>query len=114
VVDVATHNVIDTIRLTGQNVRPMGIVATPDGKRLFVSAGRGGSVIAVDTATNRQAGAVAVGTRPWGLALSPDGRHLYTANGPSNDVTVVDTASLTVVARIPAGRSPWGVVAVPH
>jgi YVTN family beta-propeller protein len=114
VVDVSTHKVIDTIRLTGQNVRPMGIVASPDGKRLFVSTGRGGTVIAVDTATNRPAGSVAVGTRPWGLALSPDGRRLYTANGPSNDVTVVDTASLTVVMRVPAGRSPWGVAAVPR
>jgi YVTN family beta-propeller protein len=114
VVDVSAHAVIDTIQLTGPNVRPMGIVASADGKRLYVSTGRGGTVVSVDTATNRPVGSVAVGTRPWGLALSPDGTRLYTANGPSNDVTVVDTSSFTVVTRVPAGRSPWGVAVVPR
>jgi len=112
VVDTATHTVIQTIRLTGENVRPMGAVVSPDGTRLYVSTGRGGTVAAVDTATNKPIGSVAVGTRPWGLALSPDGARLYTANGPSNDVSVVDTATLSLITRIPVGQSPWGVAIV--
>ena len=114
VVNVATHSVIDTIKLTGQNVRPMGAVVSPDGQRLYVTTGRGGTVISIDTATNKPTGSVAVGTRPWGLAIAPDGSRLYTANGPSNDVAVVDTATLSVIARVPAGRSPWGVAIVPR
>ena len=94
VVDTATHTVAQTIRLTGEMVRPMGAVVSPDGTRLYVSTGRGGTVVALDTTTNKPIGSVAVGTRPWGLALSPDGARLYTANGPSNDVSVVDTATL--------------------
>ena len=90
----------------------MGAVVSPDGTRLYVSTGRGGSVIAVNTATNQPIGSVNVGTRPWGLALSPDGARLYTANGPSNDVSVVDTATLSLVAKIPVGQSPWGVAIV--
>ena len=105
---------IDTIQLTGPNVRPMGSVVSPDGRRLYVSTGRAGTVVSIDTATNRPVGSVAVGTRPWGIALSPDGTRLYSANGPSNDVTVVDTSSFTVVTRVPAGRSPWGVAVVPR
>ena len=111
-VDTATHTVTETIKLTGEMVRPMGAVVSPDGQRLYVSTGRGGTVIAVDTATNTPLGSVAVGTRPWGLALSPDGTRLYTANGPSNDVSVVDTATLTLITRIPVGQSPWGVAIV--
>ena len=114
VVDTATHTVVETIKLTGQMVRPMGAVVSPDGQRLYISTGRGGSVIAVDVATSKPVGSVAVGTRPWGIALSPDGTRLYTANGPSNDVSVVDTATMSLVAKIPVGQSPWGVAVVPR
>ena len=34
VVDTAKHTVIRTIRLTGPNVRPMGVVVSPDGQRV--------------------------------------------------------------------------------
>ena len=112
VVDTTSHTVIETIKLTGENVRPMGAVVSLDGRRLFVSTGRGGTVVAIDTKTNKPVGSVAVGTRPWGLALSPDGTRLYTANGPSNDVSVVDTGALTVLAKVPVGQSPWGVAIV--
>jgi YVTN family beta-propeller protein len=101
--------VSETIRLSGPNVRPMGVVVAPDGGRVYVTTGRGGTVVAIDTKTNKPVGSVEVGPRPWGIAISPDGTRLYTANGPSNDVSVVDTAALTVVTKIAAGRSPWGV-----
>jgi YVTN family beta-propeller protein len=114
VVDATSHRVIETITLTGENVRPMGAAVSPDGQRLYVSTGRGGSVVSIDTKTNEPVGSVTVGTRPWGLALSPDGTRLYTANGPSNDVTVVDTTTLMVLTKIAVGQSPWGVAVVPR
>jgi YVTN family beta-propeller protein len=114
VVDTKSHTVIGTIKLTGENVRPMGAIVSPDGHRLYVSTGRGGTVVSIDTQTNKPVGSVDVGARPWGLALSPDGTRLYTANGPSNDVSVVDTGTLTVLAKVPVGQSPWGVVIVPR
>jgi YVTN family beta-propeller protein len=114
VVDTKSHTVIETIKLAGENVRPMGAVVSPNGQRLYVSTGRGGTVVAIDTKTNKPVGSVAVGTRPWGLALSPDGSRLYTANGPSNDVSVVDTSTLTLVTRAAVGQSPWGVAVVPR
>ena len=113
-VDTKSHTVVETIRLTGQNVRPMGVVVSPDGHRVYVTTGRGGTVVAIDAKTNKPVGSVAVGPRPWGIAISPDGTRLYTANGPSNDVSVVDTASLAVVAKVAAGRSPWGIAIVPR
>jgi YVTN family beta-propeller protein len=114
VIDTATYAVIETIKLTGENVRPMGAVVSPDDQRLYVSTGRGGTVVAIDIKTHQPLGSVAVGTRPWGIALSPDGTRLYTANGPSNDVAVVDTATMSVITRIGAGTSPWGVAVIPR
>ena len=111
-VDTSAHVVIDTIELTGENVRPMDAKVSPDGTRLYVSTGRGRLIMVVDTQTLEVLGSVEVGTRPWGIALTADGRYLYTANGPSNDVSVVDTESLEVIATVAAGERPWGVAIV--
>ena len=109
-IDVAADRVTGRVRIEGENIRPMGLMLTPNG--LFVTTGRGRQLVRLDPATLRVTGRVVVGERPWGIAPSPDGRFLFTANGPSNDVTMVDAASLGVVARFRAGDRPWGVVAV--
>jgi YVTN family beta-propeller protein len=88
----------------------MGITLSPDGKKAYVTTGRGGTVLAIDTATDTVTATVQnVGPRPWGIAITPDGQTLYTANGPSNDVTAIDTKTLTIKTRIPVGASPWGI-----
>ena len=95
-------------------MRPMGVVVSPDGRRAFVSTGRGKSVAVIDTASDEVTGVIPdVGERVWGIDITPDGKTLYTANGPSNDVSVIDVATLKVVKRIPAGQSPWGVAVGP-
>jgi YVTN family beta-propeller protein len=81
----------------------------PDGKRVYISNGRGGTVSAIDVATDSIRASVAVGQRPWGIALTPDGKKLYTANGPSSDVSVVDTDRFQVIKKLPVGKLPWGV-----
>ena len=91
----------------------MGVVVSPDDKRIYVANGRGGTVSVIEAGTNRVLSSVAVGQRPWGIAITSDGRKLYTANGPSNDVTVIDAASMQVIKKIPAGKVPWGVAISP-
>lgn len=93
-------------------IKPMGLVLSPDAKQLYVSTGRGRKVFIVDTTTNQPTGSFEVGTRPWGIGLSPDGKTLFTANGPSNDVSVVDLASQSVVKKIAVTGSPWGVLVI--
>jgi PQQ-dependent catabolism-associated beta-propeller protein len=107
-IDVPTHRVTDTVELP-KGSRSMGVVLSPDDRRLYVSNGRAKTVAVLDASTLAIVGVVEVGERPWGLALTADGKKLYTANGPSNDVSVVDTGTLAVVKRIPVGESPWGV-----
>ncbi len=75
-----------------------------------MTTGRGGSVVYVDTDTNRIVKQVdEVGTRPWGIGITADGEKLYTANGPSNDVSVIDVPAGRVITRIKVGSFPWGI-----
>ena len=93
-------------------VKPMGLALSKDAAKLYVTTGRGGQVVVVDTATNKPVSSLEVGKRPWGIAVSPDGKTLFTANGPSNDVTVIDLATQNLVKKIGVPGGPWGVVAV--
>lgn len=113
VIDVASSKVARRTTIAGDTVRPMGVVVSPAGDKVFVTTGRGGKLARFDAATLEAAGEVSVGQRPWGLALSPDGAAAFTANGPSNDVTMVDTATLKPMARFKVGDRPWGVAAIP-
>ena len=108
------YKVVRTIALGDpKSVRPMGI-ASSDGRLLYVTTGRFGALLEVDTQTGTIARTIEkVGQRPWGVALSRDGTKAYTANGPSGDVSVVDLKSGKVEAQIPVGGSPWGIVAAP-
>lgn len=115
VIDARGLKVLRTIKLQGALTRPVGMVVSHDGKRLFTVTGRGRNLldIDIDIGSGQVLRSVEVGPRPWGVALSPSGDVLYTANGSSNDVSVVDAASFRVLARIPVGDSPWGAIVVP-
>jgi YVTN family beta-propeller protein len=112
VIDTTVHEVVHTIQLTGEMFRPMGVVVSSDSSTVYVTTGRGRTVVAIDAATYEPVASVEVGTRPWGIGITRDGRYLYTANGPSNDVSVVDTNSMSVVATVPVGEMPWGIAII--
>jgi YVTN family beta-propeller protein len=113
VIDARTLKVLRTLKLQGSLTRPVGMVVSHDGKRLYTVTGRGRSLLDIDIATGQVLRTVEVGQRPWGVALSPSGDVLFTANGSSNDISIVDTANFTVLARVPVGDSPWGAIVVP-
>jgi YVTN family beta-propeller protein len=104
---------IKTLKPEGENVRPMGVAVAPDAKRVYVTTGHGGTLLAIDTLSNEVVGRVSVGKRPWGVAVTPDSKTVYTANGPSDDVSVVDAETLKEKERIKVGTKPWGLVLVP-
>jgi YVTN family beta-propeller protein len=112
VIDTVNLKVLKTIALP-ESSRPMSVKVAPDGRRVYVSNGRAGTVSVLDSRSYELLSTIKVGVRPWGMALSPDGKLLYTANGPSNDVSVVDLVSNKEVARLKAGASPWSVAVVP-
>jgi YVTN family beta-propeller protein len=116
---VGQLNVIDTDHPQVSKVitlpagsRPMRVRVAPDGKKIYVSNGRAGTISVIDSHSDELLDSIKVGARPWGIVISPDGKFLYAANGPSNDVSVVDLETNKEVARVKAGSSPWGVVIV--
>ncbi len=109
VIDIAAKSVLSKTKIEAPGALPMGLALSPDGTRLFLSTGRGGTVAAFDAKTMALLGQAKVGARPWGIALSPDGTLVFTANGPSNDVSVLKADTLEVIKTIPVGKRPWGV-----
>jgi YVTN family beta-propeller protein len=120
VIDAREHKQLSSIALAQPGAaeaaaqRPMGIVRTKDGKRFYVSTGRGGAVAELDAEQRKLVRLIpAVGARPWGIALSPDNTRLYTANGPSGDITILELAS-GQQKHVKVGGSPWGIVSLVH
>ena len=90
----------------------MGTAISKDGQELYVSTGRGNSIVVIDAAKNTLVTTIPVGNRVWGIALDPSGSKLYTANGASNDVSVVDVKSRKELRRIKVGDGPWGIATI--
>jgi YVTN family beta-propeller protein len=111
VIDTANPRVIKVINLP-EGSRPMRVKVSLDGKLIYVSNGRAGTISVLDAHSYALLNSIKVGQRPWGIDISPDGRLLYSANGPSNDVSVVDLQANKEIARIKAGGSPWGIAVV--
>ena len=111
IIDTATPKLLKTIDLPPGS-RPMKVKVSLDGRVVYVTDGRAGTVSVVDTQSYAVSATIKVGTRPWGVALSPDGKYLFTANGPSNDVSVVDLATNKEISRVKAGEGPWGLAIV--
>jgi YVTN family beta-propeller protein len=114
-------NVIDTVNLKVLKIialppgsRPMSVKVSANGRKVYVSNGRAGTISVLDSRTYELLNTIKVGVRPWGIALSPDGKFLYAANGPSDDVSVVDLNANKEIARVKAGSSPWAVTVVPN
>jgi YVTN family beta-propeller protein len=111
VIDTADLKVLKVIDLPAGS-RPMSVKVSADGRRVYVSDGRAGTVSVLDAHTQALVGTIKVGQRPWGIVLSPDGRYLFSANGPSNDISVVDLTVDKEIARVRVGERPWGVTVV--
>ncbi|MFL5330286.1 MAG: beta-propeller fold lactonase family protein [Gemmataceae bacterium] len=111
-VDCSSRKLIRSFALP-HGSRPMGTATSPDGRRIYVSTGRGGTVCVIDLSAGKVSHTISAGARPWGIGLSPDGKLLFVANGPSNDISVIDTMAAKEIDRIKVGRGPWGVAVIP-
>ena len=115
IIRISDHTVVGKISFLPQGMRsedvtPVGMALSPDGKTAYVGLGRANHIAVVDVASRKVKEYVLVGKRPWGLALSRDGKRLYVANGLSDDMTIIDTGTLKAVKTLKVGRVPYGVV----
>jgi YVTN family beta-propeller protein len=86
-----------------EDVTPVGLLITKDGKTAYVTMGRSNHVAVVDTASRKITNTILVGKRAWGLA------RLFVANGLSDDMTVIDLAAGKAIKSVPIGRVPYGI-----
>jgi YVTN family beta-propeller protein len=99
------------------DLHPSALLATPDGKRLYVACTDADAVDVVDVQMRRVIGRIDVGlprgpgASPNGLALASDGT-LYVSLGAENAVAEIRNGK--VVARYPAGWYPTGVAVDAH
>jgi len=117
IVATATHTVVGTLKFEvkgarAQDITPVGILMTRDGKRAFVALGKANHVAFVDVASRKVSNLVLVGKRAWNVALDKAEAKLLVVNGLSDDVTVVDVAGAKAIKSIPVGRVPYGVAIV--
>jgi PQQ-dependent catabolism-associated beta-propeller protein len=107
-IDAKRHKVLKRVRL-GATDKPVGMVLSPDEKKLYVATGRGNGVAVVDTSAMKMTAKIPTGERVWGIALTADGRKLYAANSLSNTISVIDTATSKVVRTIRTDDGPWAL-----
>jgi YVTN family beta-propeller protein len=96
-----------------EQLQPVGMDFSADGKLMFVPLGPSNRVAVIDTATKEVKDYILVGQRPWHGELGADGKKYYVANGLTNDITVIDVESLKAEKSVPVGRLPWGVAIMP-
>ncbi len=109
-IDIAKQQVLESGATGGQ--RPVDIIISADGARLYVSHGGSGEVRILDSTTLKPMTIIPTGPRSWWMARTPDKRFIYLTVGRANEVVVIDTMTDAVAARIPAGTLPWGVAVV--
>jgi YVTN family beta-propeller protein len=92
-------------------VSPVHMVATLDGKMLFVTNFADQTVSVVNAATWQPEKTITVPARPHGIVLSPDGRWAYVACYGGSAIAVIDTANATLAATVPLpkGAQPYGI-----
>ncbi len=106
VISIPEHEIVSTIPATVIGHDPDDVIASSDGRVLFVNRGGAEDVLAISTATEEVLWQVSVGGTPNHLTLSNDDRYLYVPLLNSTFVEVVDTEKRAVVDRIPVGYGP--------
>jgi len=117
IIRTSDHSVIATLDFTvpgarADDITPVGITMTRDGKRAFVALGRANHVAFVDVASRKVTHLVLVGKRAWNVALNKAESQLLVVNGLSDDMTIVDVASAKALKTIAVGRVPYMAVVV--
>ncbi len=115
IIDAETFEVIDSISFLPRGFRPeqvtpVDVLITRDGKRAYVALGRANHIAVVDVPSRKVEKYVLAGNRVWGLTLTKDETVLYAANGLSDDVSIIDTRSLANIKSVPVGQIPYKVL----
>lgn len=85
------------------------LVATPEGRILYISRPQTRDIAAFDTSTEKLLWTIPIDGTPDHFTMSPDGRHLYVSVNSERYASVVDTETRKIAARFPTGPLPHGM-----
>ena len=85
------------------------VIATPEGRILYVSRPQNRDIAAFDTATEKLLWKIPTEGKPDHFTMSPDGRHLFVSINSERYAAVVDTETRSIVKRFPTGPLPHGM-----
>jgi YVTN family beta-propeller protein len=105
VINTFTRKIVTSVTISA-NKKPMRIALQPDGRLVWVGLDDSAGVAAIDTATNRLAAIVPVGSGLHNLAFTEDSRFLLVTNSASDTVSAIDTRALARIADISVARTP--------
>ncbi len=117
VIDIHSANILREIPV---GLHPNAVIASPDGKSVYVSNGNSDEVHVIDTKTDAVRQVISlrlndtlnpfVGDAPNALAIDPKGTTLYVSNGMDNAVAVVSLIGTPAVKGfIPTEAYPAGL-----
>lgn len=104
VIDTTTRK--EVARLVHGGGDAMGLALSLDGKTLYAGTGENKSVLKIDTATNKQIGAIAVPGVVHETTLTLDGKFLYVTLRKANKVVIVSTAEDRIVKIVDSRGYP--------
>ena len=103
VFDVDQASVIGSVPLQG---RPISVVASPDGDRIFVGLAEPGGIVEIDPENLQILRALPTPSMSFGLDITPDGRVVLGTNQEEGLITVVSVATWELLDTIRIGLSP--------
>ncbi len=115
VIDRDLHEVIDILTFLPpgfrpEDVTPVGMEITKDGKTAFLTLGRANHLAIIDVDSRKIEKYILVGERAWSVALNRAEDLAIVANGLSDDITIIDLKKQRATRSIPVGRVPHTVL----
>ena len=92
--------------------RPRGLVASKDGKTLYVAVGNGNAIAIVDTASRKVVRSFPT-PDPETFALSPDEKRIFIANENDSLMSEIRISDGKVLREVPTGGEPEGTAVSP-
>ncbi len=113
VIDTATNTIANK---NGLDIHPVGVAASPDGRRLYVAGCKlacvDGTLLVLDAASASVVSRIPLPAAPVGLVVTPDGTRAYTPTGIAATVQAIDLATSTVT-KIPVDAEALGIAVDP-
>jgi YVTN family beta-propeller protein len=118
VIDTEKKVVTQTISYDSPEALYIGVAFSPDGKKMYASAGGNNKIRVFDFTNGTLAEQAPILMKdqkntefyPAGISISADGKSLYVANNVNHSVSRIDLTTNQIAATSPVGKSPYAAV----